>query len=116
MRHRGRYHMCWLTAHEREPELHYCPPVDRLADTRSDGEWQPAQSGLITGGADLLCDGRRAGPAILMRLALTSRRVPRLRRSGETHAEEAHSERSAAQGDLGRGVALGRQPYGQPAH
>ena len=90
---------------------------DRLADTRSDAEWQPAQSGLITdGGADLLCDGRRAGPAILMRLALTSRRVPRLRRSRETHAEEAHSEQSAAQGDLGRGVALGRQPYGQPAH
>ena len=69
----------------------------RLTDTQSDAEWQPAQSGLITGGgADLRCDGRRAGPAILMRLALTSRRVPQLRPSRETHAEEAHSERSAA--------------------
>ena len=54
----------------------------RLADTR-------CQSGMATGPVrsnnrrrrDLLCDGRRAGPAILMRLALTSRRVPRLRRS-----------------------------------
>jgi hypothetical protein len=63
----------------------------------SDAEWQPAQSGLMTGdGRSLLCDGRRAGPAILMLLALTSRRVPRLRRSRETHAEEAHSGRSAA--------------------
>jgi hypothetical protein len=73
------------------------PIADRLTDTRSDAEWQPAQSGLISGGgADLLCDGRRGGPAILMRLALISRRVPQLRRSRETHAEEAHSERSAA--------------------
>ena len=54
----------------------WCPDSRPAADTRSDGDWQPAQSGLITGGgADLLCGGRRAGPAILMRLALTSRRV-----------------------------------------
>jgi hypothetical protein len=30
MRHRGRYHMCWLTRTKGEPELHYCPPVDGL--------------------------------------------------------------------------------------
>jgi hypothetical protein len=30
MRHRGRYHMCWLTRTKGEPELRYCPPVDGL--------------------------------------------------------------------------------------
>ena len=29
MRHRGRYDMGWLTGTKGEPELHYCPPVDR---------------------------------------------------------------------------------------
>jgi hypothetical protein len=35
MRHRGRYDMCWLTAHERGAGASLLPamPVDRLADT-----------------------------------------------------------------------------------
>lgn len=46
------------------------------AGHRSKEDWQPAQSGLITGGgADLLYDGRRARPAILILLPLTSRPV-----------------------------------------
>ena len=39
-------------------ELPPSPGGHRLAVTWSDAERQPAQSGLITGGADLLCDGR----------------------------------------------------------
>jgi hypothetical protein len=50
------------------------PPAPRGHCSKED--WQPAESDLITGGgADLLCDGRRAGPAIVMLLALTSRPV-----------------------------------------
>jgi hypothetical protein len=42
------------------------PRCHRLTDTRSGAEWHPASSGLVTGGgADLLCDRRRAGTSHL---------------------------------------------------
>ena len=60
MRHRGRYHMCWVTAHERGAGALTTARQWTGLRTLGQGAWQPTQSGLITGGADLLCDGRRA--------------------------------------------------------
>ena len=61
MRHRGRYHICWLTAREREPELHYCPPVDPPAGSSGGFQAQPINEERLREYTLLL----RSGEAVL---------------------------------------------------